>query len=135
MYPLYHLWVSLSTCTTLTMEMTVYPLYHLWVSLSPRTTLTMGMTVYPLYRLWVSLSTRTTLTVGMTVYPLYHLWVSLSPRTTLTVGMTVCVPTCVFCGYITESVDSVCRDTTYTQYMPIQKNLSKSQKRYTYKPL
>ena len=36
---------------------------------------------------------------------------------------------------ITESVDSVCRDTTYTQYMPIQKNLSKSQKRYTYKPL
>ena len=40
-------------------------------------------------------------------------------------------------GYtcITESVDSVCRDTTYTQYMPIQKNLAKSQKRYTYKPL
>ena len=37
--------------------------------------------------------------------------------------------------YITESVDSVCRDTTYTQYMLIQKNLSKSQKRYTYKPL
>ena len=36
---------------------------------------------------------------------------------------------------ITESVDSVCRDTTYTQYMLIQKNLSKSQKRYTYKPL
>ena len=36
---------------------------------------------------------------------------------------------------ITESVDSVCRDTTYTQYMVIQKNLSKSQKRYTYKPL
>ena len=36
---------------------------------------------------------------------------------------------------ITESVDSVCRDMTYTQYMPIQKNLSKSQKRYTYKPL
>ena len=35
----------------------------------------------------------------------------------------------------TESVDSVCRDMTYTQYMPIQKNLSKSQKRYTYKPL
>ena len=35
---------------------------------------------------------------------------------------------------ITESVDSVCRDTTYTQYMLIQKNLSKSQKRYTYKP-
>ena len=34
--------------------------------------------------------------------------------------------------YITESVDSVCRDTTYTQYMPIQKNLPKSQKRYTY---
>ena len=33
---------------------------------------------------------------------------------------------------ITESVDSVCRDTTYTQYMLIQKNLSKSQKRYTY---
>ena len=33
---------------------------------------------------------------------------------------------------ITESVDSVCRDTTYTQYMPIQKNLSKSQKWYTY---
>ena len=30
---------------------------------------------------------------------------------------------------ITESVDSVCRDTTYTQYMPIQKNLSKTQKR------
>ena len=37
--------------------------------------------------------------------------------------------------HITESVDSVCRDTTYAQYMPIQKNLSKSQKRYTYKPL
>ena len=37
--------------------------------------------------------------------------------------------------HITESVDSVCRDTTYTQYMLIQKNLSKSQKRYTYKPL
>ena len=37
--------------------------------------------------------------------------------------------------YITESVDSVCRDTMYTQYMLIQKNLSKSQKRYTYKPL
>ena len=36
---------------------------------------------------------------------------------------------------IPESVDSVCRDTTYTQYMLIQKNLSKSQKRYTYKPL
>ena len=36
---------------------------------------------------------------------------------------------------ITESVDSVCRDTTYTQYMLIQKNLSKSQKRYTYKAL
>ena len=36
---------------------------------------------------------------------------------------------------VTESVDSVCRDTTYTQYMLIQKNLSKSQKRYTYKPL
>ena len=36
---------------------------------------------------------------------------------------------------ITESVDSVCRDTTDTQYMLIQKNLSKSQKRYTYKPL
>ena len=38
-------------------------------------------------------------------------------------------------GTITESVDSVYRDTTYTQYMLIQKNLSKSQKRYTYKPL
>ena len=29
--------------------------------------------------------------------------------------------------YNIESVDSICRDTTYTQY--------KSQKRYTYKPL
>ena len=38
-------------------------------------------------------------------------------------------------GPITESVDSVRRDTTYTQYMLIQKNLSNSQKRYTYKPL
>ena len=37
--------------------------------------------------------------------------------------------------YIIDSVESICRDTTYTQYMPIQKNLSKSQKRYTYKPL
>ena len=37
--------------------------------------------------------------------------------------------------HITESVDSVCRDATYTQYMLIQKNLSKSQKRHTYKPL
>ena len=36
---------------------------------------------------------------------------------------------------IIDSVESICRDTTYTQYMPIQKNLSKSQKRYTYKPL
>ena len=49
-------------------------------------------------------------------------------------------PTVLMCSAdshlcITESVDSVCRDTTYTQYMPIQKNLSKSQKRYTYKPL
>ena len=37
--------------------------------------------------------------------------------------------------YIIDSVESICRDTTYTQYMLIQKNLSKSQKRYTYKPL
>ena len=36
---------------------------------------------------------------------------------------------------IIDSVESICRDTTYTQYMLIQKNLSKSQKRYTYKPL
>ena len=35
---------------------------------------------------------------------------------------------------IIESVDSICRDTTYTQYMLIQKNLTKSQKRHTYKP-
>ena len=35
---------------------------------------------------------------------------------------------------IIDSVESICRDTMYTQYMPIQKNLSKSQKRYTYKP-
>ena len=34
-----------------------------------------------------------------------------------------------YTSFITESVDSVCRDTTYTQYMLIQKNLSKSQKR------
>ena len=40
-----------------------------------------------------------------------------------------------FYFYIIDSVESICRDTTYTQYMPIQKNLSKSQKRYTYKPL
>ena len=33
-------------------------------------------------------------------------------------------------GVIIESVDSICSDMTYTQY--IQKNLSKSQKRYTY---
>ena len=36
---------------------------------------------------------------------------------------------------IIESVDPICRDPTYMQYMLIQKNLSKSQKRYTYKPL
>ena len=49
-----------------------------------------------------------------------------------------CMKMCCLGGknsVVTESVDSVCRDTTYTQYMLIQKNLSKSQKRYTYKPL
>ena len=40
------------------------------------------------------------------------------------------VANCIVRG-ITESVDSVCRDTTYTQYMLIQKNLSKSQKQHT----
>ena len=45
-------------------------------------------------------------------------------------------PSLNYCScYIIDSVESICRDTTYTQYMPIQKNLSKSQKRYTYKPL
>ena len=51
-------------------------------------------------------------------------------------GRTESVQTVISCNMlVTESVDSVCRDTTYTQYMLIQKNLSKSQKRYTYKPL
>ena len=34
-------------------------------------------------------------------------------------------------GIVIELVDSICKDTTDTQYMLIQKNLSKSQKRYT----
>ena len=52
-------------------------------------------------------------------------------------------PTC-HCGECTpvsikfdiiESVDSICRDSVDTQYMPIQTNLSKSPKQLTYKPL
>jgi len=34
-----------------------------------------------------------------------------------------------------ESVDSICRDSTDTQYMLIQTNFSKSPKQLTYKPL
>ena len=40
-----------------------------------------------------------------------------------------------FGAYIIESVDSICRDSTDTQYMLIQTNFSKSPKRLTYKPL
>jgi len=36
---------------------------------------------------------------------------------------------------IMESVDSICRDSADTQYMPIQTNFSKSSKHLTYKPL
>jgi len=36
---------------------------------------------------------------------------------------------------IIESVDSICRDSTDTQYMLIQTNLSKSPKQLSYKPL
>ena len=36
---------------------------------------------------------------------------------------------------VSESVDSICRDSADTQYMPIQTNLSKSPKQLTYKPL
>jgi len=37
-------------------------------------------------------------------------------------------------GSIIESVDSICRDSTDTQYMLIQANFSKSPKQLTYKP-
>jgi len=36
---------------------------------------------------------------------------------------------------VMESVDSICRDSADTQYMPIQTNFSKSPKHLTYKPL
>jgi len=39
------------------------------------------------------------------------------------------------CGSITESVDSICRDSADTQYMIIQKNISKTKKQINlYKP-
>jgi len=40
-----------------------------------------------------------------------------------------------FMRIIIESVDTICRDSTDTQYMLIQTNFSKSQKQLTYKPL
>ena len=44
----------------------------------------------------------------------------------------VCASVCLSAkasGGIIESVDSICRDSMNTQYMAIQKNLAKSQKR------